>query len=88
MVVVVGGRVVVVAAGAAGGAVVETETTETAVGAADGGGAEGPAGSEPHPAATASRTDRIVARNAGRMNITGFTGDAKPTKRRVAFPDR
>lgn len=85
MVVVVGGRVVVVvvvvvAAGVAGGAVAGTETTETAAGAEVGDGAEGPAGSEPHPAAAASRTDRIVARNAGRLNVTGFTGDAKPTR--------
>lgn len=80
MVVVVGGRVVVVATRVAGGAVVATETAEVAAGAADGGGAVGPPVSEPHPATTASRTDRIVARNAGRLNITGFTGDAKPTR--------
>lgn len=80
MVVVVGGRVVVVAARVTGGAVVTMETAEVADGAADGGGAVGTAVSEPHPAAAASRTDRIIARNAGRLNITGFTGDAKPTR--------
>ena len=76
--VVVGGRAVVVVA-----SVVVVEVGRVAAGA-ETAGTVSAAGSEPHPAAIASRAAKAEMRRAGRLNVTGVPG---PSGAKVAFPN-